>query len=386
MEAWKDWNVSENEWNDWKWQIDNRITSLSKLKQVIELSKEEALGINKVLHKFRMAITPYYASLIDKNDPKCPIRLQAIPRIEENDNNPDDLIDPLGEIKDSKTKCLVHRYPDRVLFLVTDKCGMYCRHCTRRRMVGATDGHANQDEIKKALDYIKSHKEIRDIIISGGDPLMFTDNELESLIKKIKAIPHVEIIRIGTRTPVTLPQRITSQLVSMLAKYHPIYINTHFNHPKEFTPESERALAMLSNAGIPLGNQSVLLRGINDCPNIMKRLGHKLLQNRVKPYYMYICDLSEGIGHFRTNIKKGIEIIENLRGHTTGMAVPTFVVDAPGGGGKIPVAPNCLVSKAKNTIKLRNYEWKNFDYLEPEYEDRKCDCKYCREKVSKSEK
>lgn len=379
-EPWKSWNIPEEKWNDWKWQVENRITSLAALKPLINLSDAESDAINKTLNRFRMAITPYYASLMDKNNPQCPIRLQAVPRIEETYKNEDDLADPLGEVKDSKTSCLVHRYPDRVLFLVTDKCGMYCRHCTRRRMVGATDGHTHSDKIENALEYIKAHTEIRDVLLSGGDPLVLNDSYLESLIKKVREIPHVEIIRIGTRAPVTFPQRITPGLVSMLSKYHPIYINTHFNHPKEFTPESEKALAMLADAGIPLGNQSVLLRGINDCSNIMKKLVHKLLQNRVKPYYMYVCDLSQGIGHFRTTVKKGIEIIENLRGHTTGMAIPTFVVDAPGGGGKIPVSPSYLMSMNDNKVKLRNYEWGIFDYIEPRHEYKECDCEYCKDK------
>lgn len=379
MEPWKAWKATKEEWENWQWQLENRITTLEQLKRFIKLSKEEEEGVKKSLEKFRMAITPYYSSLIDSSNQKCPVRLQAIPRVEETYSNPDDLTDPLGEVKDSKTKCLVHRYPDRVLFLVTDKCGMYCRHCTRRRMVGATDDHTASQEIEKALEYIKAHKEVRDVLISGGDPFVLSDKELESIIKKVRAIPHVEIVRIGTRTPVTLPQRITPELANMLKKYNPLYVNTHFNHPKEFTPESEKALKLLADSGIPLGNQSVLLRGINDCPNIMKKLVHNLLKNRVKPYYIYVCDMSEGIGHFRTTVKKGVEIIEKLRGHTTGMAVPAFVVDAPGGGGKIPVSPTYLISRDGNKARLRNYEWKIATYIEPKYKEEPCGCEYCKE-------
>ncbi len=356
-------NVTDEEWNDWTWQLKNRITDLETLKQLIELQPEEEDAIKQA--KLRMAITPYYFTLIDKNNPNDPVRKQAIPTVNELYKSADDLYDPLAEDADSPTPGLTHRYPDRVLLLITDQCSMYCRHCTRRRKAGETDSALPMSYIDRAIDYIKNHKEIRDVLLSGGDALVMSDDRLERIISKIREIEHVEIIRIGSRTPVVMPQRITESLVNMLKKYHPIYLNTHFNHPNEITPDSERALAKLADAGIPLGNQSVLLRGINDNTDVMKKLVHLLLKNRVKPYYIYQCDLSEGISHFRTPISVGIQIIESLRGHTTGMAVPTFVVDAPGGGGKIPVMPNYMVSQGVNRVILRNYEGVIVSYPEP---------------------
>ena len=321
MRPWKEWGVTRKEWNSWKWQIENRITSLEKLEQHVNLTENEKIGVSEVLKKFRMAITPYYASLIDPYDENCPIRLQAIPRKEETLISKFDLKDPLGEVRDSKNECIVHRYPDRVLFLVTDKCGMYCRHCTRRRMVGQTDAHKSEKAIKEGIKYIKRNEKIKDVLISGGDPFVMENDELEEIIEDVYKIPHVEIIRVGTRTPVTLPQRITRKLTRMLRKYHPLYVNTHFNHPKEFTPDSERAVKRLVDAGIPVGNQTVLLRRVNDCKNVMRELVYKLIKNRIRPYYIYQCDLSEGIEHFRTKVDVGIEIIESLRGHISGLSL-----------------------------------------------------------------
>ncbi len=371
--------VTDEQWNDWHWQISNRITTVEELTEVIPLTEEEEAGIANCLETLRMAVTPYYASLIDPNDAHCPVRKQAIPTSLELHTGEHDLSDPLHEDIDSPVPGLTHRYPDRVLLLVTDQCSMYCRHCTRRRITGQTDQALPLDHFQKALDYIRATPQVRDVVISGGDPFTLSDDRLEYIISNLRAIPHVEIIRIGTRTPVVLPMRITDKLIQMLRKYHPIWVNTHFNHPKEITPESQIALARLADGGIPLGNQSVLLRGINDCPNIMKKLVHGLVINRVRPYYIYQCDLSTGIEHFRTSISKGIEIMENLRGHTSGYAVPTYVIDAPGGGGKIPVSPQYLISMGANKVVLRNYEGVITVYDEPNILQEECHCEYCQE-------
>ncbi len=370
-------SVSEELWNDWRWQVANRITSVEQLKQVINLTAAEEAGIKDCLQSLRMAVTPYYASLMDKENAACPIRKQGVPNSQELRIGTYDMLDPLSEDADSPVPGLTHRYPDRVLLLVTDQCSMYCRHCTRRRLAGQTDSPLAPDQVQKAIEYIRRTPQIRDVLVSGGDPLVMSDQRLEQIISGLRGIPHVEIIRVGTRTPVVLPQRITSELVKMLGKYQPVWVNTHFNHPKELTYEVRQALSLLANAGIPLGNQSVLLRGINDCPNTMKKLVQELVYNRVRPYYLYQCDLARGIEHFRTTVAKGIEIMENLRGHTSGYAVPTFVVDAPGGGGKIPVMPQYLVSQGKNRVILRNYEGVITVYDEPEYSEGPCTCEYC---------
>lgn len=370
-------NITENEWNDWHWQVRNRITSVSQLKKYINLSTDEENQISSVLSKFRMAITPYYLCLMDPDNPNCPIRKQAIPSINEMTIGKNDLIDPLDEDKDSPVPGLTHRYPDRVLFLITDMCSMYCRHCTRRRFAGQTDNELSQDRIKRGIEYIRNTPQVRDVLLSGGDALLMSDERLEFIISELRKIDHVEVIRIGTRVPVVMPQRITDNLVNMLKKYHPIWINTHFNHYDEFTLESKAALAKMADAGIPLGNQSVLLKGINDCVNVMKRLVTGLVQLRVRPYYLYQCDLSLGIEHFRTPISKGIEIIEGLRGHVSGFCVPTFVVDAPGGGGKIPVMPNYIISTSPTKTVLRNYEGVITTYSEPVHYESNCQCIDC---------
>ena len=371
-------NVTNEQWNDWKWQVRNRIETLEELKKYVNLTEEEEMGVKKSLQTLRMAITPYYISLIDPNDPNCPIRKQAIPTISETHKADADLEDPLHEDEDSPAPGLTHRYPDRVLLLITDMCSMYCRHCTRRRFAGETDGGNCGENIDKAIEYIERTPQVRDVLLSGGDALMVSDEKLESIIKRLRAIPHVEIIRIGSRTPVVCPQRITPELVNMLRKYHPIWLNTHFNHPYEITEESSAACARLADAGIPLGNQSVLLRGVNDCVNIMKKLVHELVKIRVRPYYIYQCDLSMGLEHFRTPVSKGIEIIEGLRGHTSGYAVPTFVVDAPGGGGKTPVMPTYIISQAPGKVVLRNFEGVITTYSEPLNYDNECNCEFCK--------
>ncbi|MDZ7673244.1 MAG: lysine 2,3-aminomutase [Halanaerobiales bacterium] len=366
IDLWSD--VSEKEWNDWKWQVKNRITDIDTLQQVIDLNEKEKDEISSSLNKLRMAITPYYATLMNYDDRNCPIRKQAVPTAKELNLGNADMEDPLHEDIDSPVPGLTHRYPDRVLLLITDQCSMYCRHCTRRRFAGVTDKAMPKSQIDQAVEYIKNNEQIRDVLLSGGDALLVSNDKLESIIKKLRAIDHVEIIRIGSRTPVVMPQRITDDLVEMLKKYHPIYLNLQFNHPKEITPTVKKAIEKLNYAGIPVGNQTVLLKGINDQPAVMKKLVQDLLYIRVKPYYLYQCDLSKGIEHFRTTVSKGIEIIESLRQHTTGMAVPTYVIDAPGGGGKIPVSPQYMISQAKDKVILRNYEGKVYAYTEPGYD------------------
>ena len=307
-------NVTDEEWNDWHWQVKNRIETLEDLKKYIELTPEEEEGVKACLGTLRMAITPYYLSLIQPGDPHDPVRLQAIPTAKELHQADSDLLDPLHEDEDSPAPGLTHRYPDRCLLLITDQCSMYCRHCTRRRFAGQNDAGLPVDQVDQAIEYIRNTPQIRDVLLSGGDALLVSDERLEYIISKLREIPHVEIVRIGSRTPVVLPQRITPALCNMLKKYHPVWLNTHFNHPNEITPESAKACAMLADAGIPLGNQSVLLAGINDCVFTMKKLVNELVKIRVRPYYIYQCDLSMGLEHFRTPVSKGIEIIEGLRG------------------------------------------------------------------------
>ena len=357
--------VTDAQWNDWRWQVQNRIETLEDLKKYIHLTPAEEDGVKQTLKTLRMAITPYYLSLINPEDPNDPVRRQAIPTGLETHQSAADLLDPLHEDSDSPVPGLTHRYPDRVLFLITDQCSMYCRHCTRRRFAGQHDCESPAERIDKAIEYIAKTPQVRDVLLSGGDALLVSDQVLESIIKRLRAIPHVEIIRIGSRTPVGCPQRITPELVAMLSKYHPIWLNTHFNHSNEITEESAGACARLANAGVPLGNQTVLLRGVNDSVEVMKKLMCNLVKIRVRPYYIYQCDLSMGLEHFRTPVAKGIEIIEGLRGHISGYAVPTFVVDAPGGGGKIPVMPNYLISQGVGKVILRNYEGVITTYTEP---------------------
>jgi lysine 2,3-aminomutase len=383
IELFKD--ATPDEWSDWRWHVRNRVTTLDALKKVVRITPDEEEGIKKTLALFRMAVSPYYASLMDPDDPDCPIRKQGIPTAHETHKAPEDLEDPLSEDVDSPVAGLTHRYPDRVLFQVTDQCTMYCRHCTRRRMVGVHDQMRSKDELLADIDYIKKTPEVRDVLLSGGDPLTLGDDQIEWIIAELRKIPHVEIIRIGSRTPVVLPQRITPELVEMLAKYHPIWFNTHFNHPNEITPDSARACDLLTRGGIPVGNQSVLLRGVNDCIHVMKALVHGLLKIRVRPYYLYQCDLSVGIEHFRTSVGKGIELMERLRGHTSGLAIPTFVVDAPGGGGKIPVMPQYMISRSDHKIIFRNYEGFISSYTEPVIDHEECPiCSAMRDKKVKS--
>ncbi len=370
-------DIPDEQWNDWHWQVANRVETLDELKKYIKLTPEEEEGIAATLGKLRMAITPYYLSLIDLDDPYDPIRKQAIPTSAELNFAPYEEADPLHEDVDSSAPGLTHRYPDRVLFLITDKCSMYCRHCTRRRFAGQHDRSVPRENIDKCLEYIRNHPEVRDVLLSGGDCLMVPDETLEYIFQELRKIPHVEIVRLGSRTPVVMPQRITPELCNMMKKYHPVWFNTHFNHPNEITEEAAKACAMLADAGIPLGNQSVLLAGVNDCIHVMLKLVNELVRIRVRPYYIYCCDPSLGLSHFRTTVSKGIEIMEALRGHTSGFCVPTFVVDAPGGGGKTPVMPNYVISQTPYKVILRNFEGVITTYTEPKHYEGICHCDIC---------
>lgn len=368
---------NQNSWYDWQWQIKNTVRDVKVFEKIsgINFSKEEKSAIEKTIKKFPLSVTPYYLSLIDASDYKNdPIFKQAFPSPEELISSVADMQDPLYEDADSPAIGITHRYPDRVLFHISNQCAMYCRHCTRKRKVGDRDFIPTKEEILKGIEYIKNTPVVRDVLLSGGDPLMLPDDFLDWILTELKQIRHVEVIRIGTRVPVVLPYRITDSLVNILKSHTPIWVNTHFNHPRELTTGAKMALSRLSDAGIPLGNQSVLLAGVNDCVHIMKKLVRKLVQNRVRPYYLYQCDLSIGLSHFRTPISKGIEIMEGLIGHTSGFAVPTFVVDSPGGGGKIPVSPNYMVSMSPNKVILRNFEGIITSYQEPDsYEHKYCD-------------
>jgi lysine 2,3-aminomutase len=357
-------DVPDEKWNDWRWQLSNRVNELHEVEQVLNLTDEEREGLGAP-DKFRVDITPYFLSLIDPDDPADPIRRQVIPLGREQEAFTAMMEDSLAEDRHSPVPGLVHRYPDRVLMLVTTQCASYCRYCTRSRIVGDPTQNFNSREHEAQLDYLRRTPQVRDVLISGGDGLTLAPKLFERIIRGLREIPHIEIIRIGTRVPVFLPQRVDDELCEMLGRYHPIWMNLHFNHAQEITPEVARAVDKLTRAGIPVGNQSVLLAGVNDCVNIQRELVQRLVEIRVRPYYLYQCDLVEGSGHFRTPVGKGLEIMEGLRGHTSGYAVPTYVIDAPGGGGKIPVMPNYLISYSDHKVVLRNYEGYITTYEEP---------------------
>ncbi|MBN2486612.1 MAG: lysine 2,3-aminomutase [Bacteroidales bacterium] len=384
-------NTGVNRWKDWKWQLKHSIRSVDSFEYLtgIRFTAKEKEELKRTFQKFPLSITPYYLSLIDKTNYKNdPVFKQAFGGVKELTVLPSELSDPLAEDKDSPVEGITHRYPDRVLFHVSNICAMYCRHCTRKRKVGDIDYIPTKEQLKIGIKYIADNPQVRDVLLSGGDPLMLPDEKIDWLLSEIHKIDHVQIIRIGTRIPVVLPYRVTPYLVSILKKYQPLWINTHFNHPKEITESSREALAMLADGGFPLGNQSVLLADVNDCPRIMKSLVHKLVENRVRPYYLYQCDLSEGLSHFRTPIGKGIEIMESLIGHTSGFARPTYVIDAPGGGGKIPVMPNYIISWSTNKVVLRNYEGVITTYQEPDsYKSKFCDrnCDDCKLELNLNE-
>ncbi len=375
---WRD--VPDEKWDDWRWQLSHRIRNGDELRQIINLTPDEEAGVDAA-QRFRMDITPYFASLMDPNDPNCPIRQQVVPTRKELVHFDDEMDDSLNEEAQSPVRGLVHRYPDRVLMLVTTQCASYCRYCTRSRLVGEADRQFTMADYDAQIDYIARTPSVRDVLISGGDPLVLATAHLERLLARLRAIPHVEVIRIGTRVPVFLPQRIDDALISMLKRYHPLWMNIHFNHPRELTPEVAQAVTRLADAGIPLGSQTVLLAGVNDCPNVIKTLMHGLVKLRVRPYYLYQCDLVHGAGHFRTSVAKGVEIIESLRGHTSGFAIPTYCIDAPGGGGKVPIMPQYLISQSDDKVVVRNFEGMITAYSQPaDYHGHDASkCSYCRE-------
>ena len=358
-------NVSDHDWNDWRWQLKHRLTTLEQLQRFLPtLTPEEYAGTKLANTKLAMAITPYFFNLIDASDEHCPIRLQVIPRLEETHTAPWEMTDPCGEDAHSPVPGLVHRYPDRVLFLVTDRCAAYCRYCTRSRLVSNATGYDFHPNFEQQIDYIRRTPAIRDVLLSGGDPLLLSDEKLETLLSRLRAIPHVEFLRIGTRIPIFLPQRITPALCEMLRQFHPLFVSVHSNHPRELTTEVRDALARLADAGIPLGNQSVLLKHVNDTPAVMRAHVQKLLMCRVRPYYVYQCDLIAGSAHLRASVRQGLEVMESLRGHTTGYAVPQYVIDAPGGGGKVPVNPEYVLSRNADRVVIRNFEGRIFEYPE----------------------
>jgi len=357
---WSD--VPASDWNDWHWQLRNRITTLAQLETLLELSPQERAGCLFAAHKLALAITPHFFNLIDPQDPNCPVRRQVIPHIDESVVAPGESADPVGEEGTMPVPGIVHRYPDRVLFLVTDRCASYCRYCTRSRLVSNAQSYDFHPELEQGLQYNAAHPEVRDVLISGGDPLLLSDAKIDALLGRLRAIPHVEFIRMGSRIPVFLPQRITPELAAIFRKHGPIWMSIHTNHPKEITRELAEACERLSLAGVPLGNQSVLLNGINDTPEIMKSLVHRLLMMRVRPYYLYACDLIEGSTHFRAPIQKGIDIIRALRGHTTGYGVPQLTIDGPGGGGKIPINPEYVQAIHDGIVELRNFEDRAYVY------------------------
>lgn len=356
-----------HDWNDWKWQVRNRIRKLEDVNRFLELTEDEAEAVRLRTANLPIAITPYYMSLIHPTDSTQPIRRTHVPVGDEFIQHAGEDPDPLNEDHDTAVPGLVHRYPDRVLFLTTGFCSTYCRYCTRSRMVGETNGEYSfsTSQWEKAAQYIEAHPEIRDCLLSGGDPLSIGDDKLEWLLARLRKIPHLEFIRIGTKIPVVMPQRITKNLVNMLKKYHPLWMSIHYTHPDEITPEAREAAARLADAGIPLGSQTVLLKGINDDAELLKKLYHQLLTMRVKPYYLYQCDPVSGSAHFHTPVEKGLEIIRQLRGHTTGYAVPQFVVDAPGGGGKIPLLPDYVVGRDGDDLLLTNFEGGTYRYHDP---------------------
>jgi lysine 2,3-aminomutase len=374
-------DIPDEKWNDWHWQLSHRLNSAEDFEKVFPLTESERKALSSS-NLFRVDITPYFASLINPEDPEDPVRKQVIPTANEIQPFTGMMEDSLSEDRHSPVPGLVHRYPDRALMLVTTQCASYCRYCTRSRIVGDPNSNFSRTDFELQFEYLRNTPQIRDVLLSGGDPLTLAPKVLEDLLTQLREIPHIEIIRIGSRVPVFMPQRVTAELTDMLQRFHPLWLNIHVNHPNEITAELADACDKLTRAGIPLGNQSVLLAGVNDCPHIQKKLVQDLVRIRVRPYYLYQCDLVEGAGHFRTPVAKGFEILEALRGHTSGYAVPTYVVDAPGGGGKIPIGPNYMVSMSDHKIVLRNYEGYITTYEEPinyQPHDPKT-CHYCQSK------
>lgn len=357
-------DATPSEWNDWRWQLRHRVSTLQAAESLLRLTPAEREGLQLAAHKLAFAVTPHFFNLIEADNPACPIRRQVIPLPSEAYAAPEEMADPCGEDAHMPVPGLVHRYPDRVLLLVTSRCASYCRYCTRSRLVSGASGQELDTDFEEAFAYLENHAEIRDVLLSGGDALLLSDDKLRKILARLRAIPHLEFLRIGSRVPIFLPQRITPELCAMLREFHPLWMSVHVNHPRELTAEVRDALGRLADAGIPLGNQSVLLTGVNDDPDTMRALIHKLLRCRVRPYYLYQCDLIRGSAHLRTTVAKGLEIIEKLRGHTSGYAVPQFVIDAPGGGGKVPVSPGYVLYHDSEKIVLRNYEGRVFEYPE----------------------
>lgn len=358
-------DVPDEKWNDWRWQLSHRLNSADDLGQILPLTESERHAL-AATHLFRVDITPYFVSLIDPDDPNDPIRRQVIPTEAEMVPFTSMMEDSLAEDRHSPVPGLVHRYPDRVLMLVTTQCASYCRYCTRSRIVGDPSAQFSRADYDAQIAYLERTPQVRDVLLSGGDPLVLAPKLLEQLLERLRAIPHIEIVRIGTRVPVFMPMRVDDELCRMLERFHPLWMNIHVNHSSEITAELAAACDRLSRVGIPLGNQSVLLAGVNDSVHIQRKLVQDLVRMRVRPYYLYQCDLVEGAGHFRTTVAKGVEIMEGLRGHTSGYAIPQYVVDAPGGGGKIPVGPNYVLSQAPGKVVLRNYEGYLTTYTEPD--------------------
>lgn len=366
--------ATDAEWGDWKWQLRHSVRDAKRLADFVPLTDDERAGLDETAKLFRVGISPYYLSLIDPSHPLCPVRMQSIPVRAEARVNPGELADPLGEDPHRPVEAIVHKYPDRVLFLATDTCSVYCRHCTRRRITRGGEAELTKTQLQLGLDYIRAHREVRDVLISGGDPLILSDERLEQILAPLRAIPHVEMIRIGTRMPVTLPQRVTESLAKLLRRHAPLFIVTHFNHPKEITPDARRACELLVDHGVPVENQAVLMRRLNSDARIIKELNHACLRMRVRPYYLHQMDVAEGCEHLRTPIEKGLEILQQLRGWTTGLAVPHLAVDLPGGGGKVTLQPDYVMERAKNETVFRNYRGERFSYPEPHETD--CTCPY----------
>ena len=361
-------DVADRDWTDWRWQLRHMLTTAEELAQVVELSDDERRGLAESKHLFRVGVTPYYASLMDPRHPRCPIRMQAIPSPRELDVRAEELRDPLGEDHHNPVPCVVHKYPDRALFLVVDRCAIYCRHCNRRRLVGGDDPPTSA-EIEQGLEYLARTPRIRDVLISGGDPFLLSTAKLDHILGRLRAIPHIEIIRVGTRMPVVNPFRFDDELCAMLKKHHPFFVNTHFNHPRELTDEARAACARLVDAGVPVGNQAVLLRGINSSVRCLRALMRACLRARVRPYYLFQGDTVLGTDHLRTPVEEAIRLVDGLRGWMTGMGVPHLVIDAPGGGGKLPIGPQYIVEHGADTVKVRTYRGELVDYPQPRQKD-----------------
>lgn len=366
--------ATDAQWNDWRWQMRNSVRSGEALARLLSLTEDERAGVDETAAIFRLGISPYYLSLIDAQHPFCPVRMQSIPVRAEARVRPGELRDPLGEDPKRPVEAIVHKYPDRVLFLALDTCSVYCRHCTRRRITHGGEAELSKTELAKGLEYVRAHPEVRDVLISGGDPFLLTDERLDELLSPLRAIKHVEMIRIGTRIPVCLPMRVTESLAKLLRRHAPLFVVTHFNHPKEITPEARRACELLVDHGVPVENQAVLMRRVNSDAKIITELSHECLKMRVRPYYLHQMDVAQGLEHLRTPISAGVKIIEQMRGWTTGLAVPHLAVDLPGGGGKVTVQPDYMLERSETETVFRNYRGERYVYPEPEEQD--CTCPY----------